>query len=85
MKISQSKARAAIKKVSELEAYISKCRQHWHEDYPGGAHLATLSMAGSLQVLGRVEGVRVCGHAVVCSVRGDSLLLYSVKQPEVPI
>lgn len=88
--ISQAQARRLIKTINKLldenarlEKLIQDARRHWIMDYPGGAQIGSLEMTNVLQVLGRVEGARVCGHAVVCSVKGTSLLLYAVPQPSV--
>jgi hypothetical protein len=81
MKISQREARQLRLRAQELEEQISKAHRHWLFDYPGGTHIGTLEMTNFLQTLGRVEGARICGHAIVCTTRGTSLLLYAVAQP----
>jgi len=81
MTISQREARRLRARVHELETIMQQARQYWRQDYPAGIHLGTVSMVNNLQTLGRVEGARICGHAVVVSVRGDSLTLYAVNQP----
>lgn len=84
MNISQAEARRLKKRVAELEERIEQSRQHWRSDYPGGTHLGSLDMTNNLRLLGRVDGVRICGSAVVATVRDGCLLLYAVKQAEVP-
>lgn len=84
MKISQREALRLRKRVEELEDAIAKSRQHWCIDYPGGTHIGTMEMSGVLQTLGRIEGARICGRAVVCTTRGTALLLYAVPQADMP-
>ena len=58
-------------------------KMDWRTDYPGGTHIGSVGMTNDYKLLGRVEGVRICGSAVVATVNGDWLRLYAVKQPEV--
>ena len=81
--ISQREAHRLRKRVRELEERIRESRQNWRTDFPDGRHIGSIDMTNLQNMLGRVEGVRFCGSAVVATVCDKWLRLYAVKQPEV--
>lgn len=63
-KISQREARRLRKRVNELEDLENRRRSYWITDFPGTS-LGSIDLIGNSRMLGRMEGVRMVGHAVV--------------------
>ncbi len=75
-KISQREARQLRKLVAELERKIYDIKHPWGNDYPGGAHIATLT--GTAELLTAVSTANRLGHPVVVSKRNGELHFYGV-------
>ncbi len=81
MRISQREARRLKKRVQELEVRDRARLNTWANDYPGGAHIGTISCI-SIDADVRVKVARQCGHAVVAINRESSIMLYAVPVPK---
>jgi hypothetical protein len=73
--ISQAEVRRLKKRVAELEDVIQGQRRKWATTYPGGVCLGTLQR-GDDWLRGRIEGVRLLGHAVVVTEDNDGKLRF---------
>lgn len=77
-KISQLAARTALKRVAELERVDRERRNRFSQDYPGGAHIATVAM--DVHMTGRCEGAQMVGCALVARCDGPSLRIYALSE-----
>lgn len=73
--ITQAEARRLKRRVKELEDTIEGQRRKWVTDYPGGVSLGTVQL-GDNWLRGRIEGVRLLGHAVVVTEDNNGKLLF---------
>lgn len=71
--ISQREAVRLRKRVAELESILDDQRNRWCQQWPGGIHLGKLTIERSW-LIGRIEGARMLGHAVVVSTDTDGVL-----------
>lgn len=84
--ISQRQAQALKKRVKELEELEYRRAKYWVNDYPG-MNLGNIDLSGVPRVLGRIEGARRSGHAVVVTVpNGNNTVveLFSCPLAEAP-
>ena len=82
-RISQAEARAAIKRVAELEAEESRRRFVWALDWPGGVHIGSVEWNVPALVCEAALTARKLGHAIVV-LPDDSrkkLMLYALPLP----
>lgn len=63
MKISQRRARKAIKELEALRAHNSSRARYWSSEYPGGTHIVTITVQGVEYVA--IKTAWMLGHACV--------------------
>lgn len=81
--ISQREARRLKARVEKLESIIKSQRARWHNEYPGGTHIGTLTRDRDW-LSGRIEGARLMRHAVVVTETGSGKLdFYALPHPDV--
>lgn len=79
--ISQREARQLRKRVANLEKMIEQQNNCYVLDYPGGAHIGTVSWEHDTHIASSVYTARRLGHAVVAVSNGARRFdLYAVKQ-----
>lgn len=76
-KISQKAARAAIKRVAELERQRQAERAAWSRSYPGGTNLCYFSL-GDDKVSGLLAGAQQLRHPLVAVVDGNKLQVFAL-------
>lgn len=77
-KISQAAARAALKRVDELERAERERRNTYAYDYPGGVNVGTYTVDDHLR--GRLEGAQMVGCALVIRVQNGRVYFYALPQ-----
>lgn len=80
-KISQREARRLRKRVAELESLVSRQRERWGHDYPGGTHIGSTKPEATVYAC--VKTARALGHAVVTVENSGELMLFALPLPEV--
>lgn len=76
-RISQQKARAAIKRVAELERERRMERASWGRSYPGGVNLCRFPL-GHDRVAGMLMAAQRLRHTLVAVVDEDKLYIYAL-------
>lgn len=74
--ITQAAARAALKRVAQLEQEHSRRLNSYVTDYPGGVHMATIGM-GELSA-GRLQASQSLGAAIVGRMDGQEMRVYAI-------
>lgn len=77
-KISQVEARQLRRRVEELETQRDRLFARWTRDYPGGTHIATLTVPDV--TVATIGTARKLDHAVICSQDGNALYFYALPQ-----
>ncbi len=78
MRISQREARRLKKRVEELELRDRARARHWSSEYPGGAHIDTLTVAGVEYVA--IKTAWMLGYAVIVKPsRTNEVQVFAVK------
>ena len=81
--ISQREARALQRRVDLLEASEENRRSEWVRQYPGGVHIASITV--SEVDAAKLRTARRLGHAVVAvNGNGNELLIYALPIAEEP-
>ncbi len=76
-KISQKAARAAIKRVAELERQRQVERAAWGRSYPGGTNLCHFNL-GNDRASGLLDGAHRLKHPLVAVVDGNKLQIFAL-------
>jgi hypothetical protein len=79
-RISQAEARRMRRELDALKQRDRDRNKAWVIDYPGGAHLVTISYASEAdQVPTTIRTARKLGHAVVAVDDGARIRFYGMK------
>ncbi len=86
MKISQRKARKALKRVAQLEALVEKQRSFYFQEYIGATQITRCQHGKDGEVVTAIRTARKLGHAVVCIEQEDGIVRYNaLPHPAEPI
>ena len=77
--ISQREARAALKRVAELEEVLSAQCRSWTSEWPGGVELGYLDYGTDHWLYSAVRTARRLGHAVVATHADDGRIRLLAK------
>jgi hypothetical protein len=78
MKISQAEARRLKRRVEELEHARDAAFARWGRDYPGGTHIATLTVPDVAAA--KIATARLLDHAVMARQDGNTVYFYALPQ-----
>lgn len=76
-RISQKVARAAIKRVAELERERRMERAPWARNYPGGTNLCRFNLSDD-RASGMLHAAQRLKHPLVAVVDGDKLHIFAL-------
>lgn len=77
--ISQREARRLKRRVEQLESLLRRQRNCWSLQYPGGAHIGSITNLPNVADWVRVS--RLLGHAVVAINNGTDINLFALPHP----
>lgn len=76
-RFTQNEARAWRDRAQAAEATLRAQRAYWRSDYPGGTHVASVTLTPGI-ALHAVHIARALEHAVVAVDRGNEILFYAL-------